>query len=341
MTATVEAAAPPPTAARDDDLLTVEDLRLHIDTYRGSVRAVDGVSFRVGRRESVGIVGESGSGKSMTALSLLRFVPPGARFTSGAVHFRGEDLLKLSEEEMRRIRGRHISMVFQDPMTFLNPLLRIDDQIGETLVLHHGLTRRQARARAVDALRMVRIPSPEYVARQYPHQLSGGMRQRALIAMAMIAEPQLLIADEPTTALDVTVQAQIIALLRDLREESGMSLLLITHDLGIVAHVCDRIYVVYAGRVMEEGDVRTLFRGALHPYTAALLSAVAYEEGPDGMVGYIDGTVPSPIDPPEGCRFQTRCPKVMPICRQRQPRRLPVTETHAVYCWLYDTATDD
>lgn len=323
-----------------DDLLAVEDLKLYITSYRGTIKAVDGISFRVAQRESVGIVGESGSGKSMTAYSLVRFTPPGSRFEDGRIMFGGRDLLKLSDEEMRKIRGRHISMVFQDPMTFLNPLMKIGDQIGESLILHHGISRKEAWARSIDALRMVRIPSPEDVADHYPHQLSGGMRQRVLIAMAIIAEPELLIADEPTTALDVTVQAQIITLLRDIKEERGLSLLLITHDLGIVANVCDRIYVVYAGRVMEEGDVRTLFRGAKHPYTAALLSSIAYEEDDSGDIGFIEGTVPSSIDPPVGCRFQTRCDRVMPICRERQPRRLPLSETHAVYCWLYDYDTD-
>ena len=319
-----------------DDLLTVENLKLHIRTYRGTVQAVDGVSFRVGRQESVGIVGESGSGKSMTALSILRFTPPGSFFADGRAEFMGRNLLELDEAEMRRLRGREISMVFQDPMTFLNPLLTIGDQIGEVLVQHEAMSWRKARARAVEALRDVRIPSPEYVAGQYPHQLSGGMRQRALIAMAIIGSPALLIADEPTTALDVTVQAQIIELLRTIKEEKGLSLLMITHDLGIVAHVCDRVYVVYAGRVMEEADTVSLFEQPLHPYTAALLDSVSYEEEAGGSVGFIEGSVPGLIDPPAGCRFHTRCPKAMPVCKRLQPPRTVRSDTHAVYCWLFE-----
>ncbi|AZQ68308.1 ABC transporter ATP-binding protein [Silicimonas algicola] len=326
---------------RPERLLTVEEMCLHIDTYRGTVRAVDGVTFHVDQGESVGIVGESGSGKSMTALSLMRFTPLAGRFTAGSAMFQGRDLLKLSEREMRKIRGKDISMVFQDPMTFLNPLIRIGDQIGEVLVEHEGLSRRAAFNRAVEVLRQVRIPSPEDVAAQYPHQLSGGMRQRALIAMAIIGAPSLLIADEPTTALDVTVQAQIIELLRGVKEKHGLSLLMITHDLGIVAHVCDRVYVVYAGRIMEEAGVFEVFETPRHPYTTALLSSITYDEESGDGIGYIEGTVPSLIDPPEGCRFHTRCPAAMPVCRRLQPPRTRVSETQSVYCWLYEEAQDE
>ncbi|WP_246727674.1 ABC transporter ATP-binding protein [Chelativorans sp. Marseille-P2723] len=317
------------------DLLEVDRLAVHIDTYRGTVKAVDGVSFRIGEKESVGIVGESGSGKSMTALSLLRFTPPGARFAEGRILFEGHDLVRLSQEQMRSVRGNRISMVFQDPMTFLNPLMKVGDQIAEGLV-KQGVGRRQAREKVIEALRQVRMASPEDVADQYPHQLSGGMRQRALIAMAIIRSPALLVADEPTTALDVTVQAQIINLLREIKEEHGLSLLLITHDLGIVAHVCDRIYVMYAGRIMEEADVFSLFRDGKHPYTRGLIASVAYEDQPGGAVSFIEGSVPSPINPPAGCRFQTRCPHVMPVCREKQPPRTRISDTQAVYCWLYE-----
>lgn len=335
-----------PTTAADggaqmpgESLLEVDRLAVHIDTYRGAVRAVDGVSFRIGRKESVGIVGESGSGKSMTALSLLRFTPPGSRFVDGRILFDGRDLLQLPPEEMSAVRGSQIAMVFQDPMTFLNPLIKVGDQIGEGLV-KRGMSRGEARRRALEALRLVRMPSPEDVAEQYPHELSGGMRQRALIAMAIIGSPALLVADEPTTALDVTVQAQIISLLRDIKEKQGLSLLLITHDLGIVAHVCDRIYVVYAGRVMEEADVASLFRDGRHPYTRGLIASVAYEEAPGGAVGFIEGSVPSLIDPPPGCRFHTRCPHAMPVCRERQPPKTRISQTRSVYCWLYEGSDD-
>jgi oligopeptide/dipeptide ABC transporter ATP-binding protein len=315
--------------------LEVDTLATHIDTYRGTVKAVDGISFRVGAGESVGIVGESGSGKSMTALSIMRFTPPGARFVSGKILFDGVDLLGLSQETMRTIRGRKIAMIFQDPMTYLNPLMKVGDQIGEVLVKHEKISKREARKKAVDALRMVRIPSPADVAVQYPHQLSGGMRQRALIAMAIIGSPALLIADEPTTALDVTVQAQIINLLREIKETRGLSLLLITHDLGIVAHVCDRIYVMYAGKVMEEGDVFSIFSGSKHPYTIGLIESVAYRDQPGGMISSIEGSVPSLVSPPAGCRFHPRCRQAMAICREEEPPQLEVSATQSVYCWLY------
>jgi oligopeptide/dipeptide ABC transporter ATP-binding protein len=272
----------------------------------------------------------------MTALSLMRFTPPGARFVSGRVMFEGKDLLTVSADEMREMRGYRIAMVFQDPMTFLNPLMTVGDQIGEFLVRREGLNRRQARARAVEALKLVRMASPEDVAGQYPHQLSGGMRQRALIAMALIGAPALLVADEPTTALDVTVQAQIINLLKEIKEETGLSLLLITHDLGIVAHLCDRLYVMYAGKIMEEADVFSLFENAKHPYTQGLIQSVSYEESAGGAIAFIDGSVPSLIDPPRGCRFHTRCPHAMPICRERQPVRTTISPKQSVFCWLYE-----
>ena len=322
-------------AAAARNVLEVDSLSVHIGTYRGTVEAVGGVSFRVAPRECVGIVGESGSGKSMTALSVMRFTPPGARFVAGSIAFDGVDLLTLSQEQMRGIRGRRIAMVFQDPMTFLNPLMRIGDQIGEYLVRREHVGRREARERAIDALKLVRMASPDDVANYYPHQMSGGMRQRALIAMALVGAPALLIADEPTTALDVTVQAQIINLFKEIQEERGLSLLLITHDLGIVAHLCDRLYVMYAGKIMEEADVFSLFANSKHPYTTGLIRSVSYDDTVGGDISYIDGSVPSLINPPVGCRFRERCPHAMPICGEKEPPRTEFSPTQAAYCWLY------
>ncbi len=318
-----------------DDLLTVSSLKTHIHTYRGVVKAVDGISFTVGRGEAVGIVGESGSGKSMTALSIMRFVPPGARFEDGTILFDGDNLLDLPIEAMRKIRGCRIAMVFQDPMTYLNPLKKVGDQIAEVLIKHGNMSRRDARPKTIAALRSVRLASPEEVVGQYPHQLSGGMRQRVLIAMAIACHPSFLIADEPTTALDVTVQAQIIDLIKDIRAEMGLPLLLITHDLGIVAHLCDRVYVMYAGKIMEEADVATLFHGPRHPYTAGLMESIQYAERPGAAVSYIEGSVPDLRDPPRGCRFHPRCRRVMDICREQQPERFAISETQAAFCWLY------
>jgi len=319
----------------DESLLTVTSLKTYIHTHRGVVKAVDGVTFAVGNGESVGIVGESGSGKSMTALSIMRFTPPGARFEDGTIHFEGVNLLDLPPEEMRKLRGRKIAMVFQDPMTYLNPLMKVGDQIGEALVKHRDLSRKEARETAVEALRAVRIASPSDVAGQYPHQLSGGMRQRALIAMAISCSPAFLIADEPTTALDVTVQAQIINLLKDIRSEFGLPLLLITHDLGIVAHLCDRLYVMYAGKIMEEGDVSSIFRQSKHPYTTGLIESVLYKDKPGGIVSFIEGSVPDLLDPPRGCRFHPRCAHAMAVCREQEPPRFEISRTQSVYCWLY------
>jgi oligopeptide/dipeptide ABC transporter ATP-binding protein len=316
-------------------LLEVNSLKTHISTYRGVVKAVDGITFAVANGEAVGIVGESGSGKSMTALSIMRFVPPGARFVEGTIRFDGTNLLELSDGEMRRIRGCRIAMVFQDPMTYLNPLMKVGDQVAEVLMKHRNLSRAEARAQAVEALRSVRLASPEEVVGQYPHQLSGGMRQRTLIAMAIACRPSFLIADEPTTALDVTVQAQIINLLKDIRDEMGLPLLLITHDLGIVAHLCDRVYVMYAGKIMEEADVASVFHQPRHPYTVGLMESIRYADQPGAAVSYIEGSVPDLRDPPPGCRFHPRCRQAMDICRTEPPPRFPISETQAAFCWLY------
>ncbi len=318
-------------------LLELVDLRTHFHTDDGVVRAVDGVSLDVRAGETLAVVGESGSGKSVTSLSILRLVaqPPG-RYAGGEIRFRGKNLLALTEAEMRRIRGAQISMIFQEPMTSLNPVHTCGAQIEEVLRLHEGLSRADARARAIDMLRKVGIPSPEQRVDEYPHQMSGGMRQRVMIAMALACRPALLIADEPTTALDVTIQAQILELLRDLQRELGMAVLLITHDLGVVAEVADRVAVMYAGQVVEYGAVRDLFRGTAHPYTAGLLASRPRLGGARERLRTIPGQVPDPADFPPGCRFHPRCPIAQARCRAELP---PLTERgagHHVRCWRAD-----
>jgi peptide/nickel transport system ATP-binding protein len=311
-------------------LLRVRDLRTSFRTDAGILRAVDGVSFDVPEGKSMGIVGESGCGKSMTALSILRLVPaPAGHIESGSVEFRGKDLLKVTQAEMRSIRGNQISMIFQEPMTSLNPVYTAGSQIAEAVRLHQKKSRREANARALEMLRLVGIPSPETNIDAYPHQLSGGMRQRVMIAMALACQPSLLIADEPTTALDVTIQAQILATLGDLQKKLGMSIILITHDLGVVAEYTERVVVMYAGRVVEQADVSALFAHPRHPYTRGLLESIpgqgATTKG-EGRVRLktIEGMVPDLRDLPAGCRFADRCPMVIPACSEREPDLIAV-----------------
>jgi oligopeptide/dipeptide ABC transporter ATP-binding protein len=315
-------------------ILQVEDLRTHFTTDDGVVRAVDGVSFDVGAGETVALVGESGCGKSVTALSILRLVPePPGRIAGGRVMFRGRDLLALTPAEMRRVRGREISMVFQEPMTSLNPVFSCGEQVAETLVLHERLGGRAARARAVELLRLVGIPAPEQRAAEYPHQLSGGMRQRVMIAMALACRPALLIADEPTTALDVTIQAQILELLRRLQDELGMAVLLITHDLGVVAETADRVVVLYAGQVVESCDAADAFRRTGHPYTAGLLASLPRLGSRGGRLRVIPGQVPDAARFPAACRFHPRCPAVQERCRTVDPPLEPLGGGHQARCW--------
>lgn len=319
-------------------LLRVEALTTHLFTDSGTVHAVEAVSLQIGRGEAVALVGESGCGKSMTALSLMRLVRPPGRILGGRVEFGGTNLLELQEEEMRRLRGGSIAMIFQDPMTFLNPLMRVGEQITEAVRLHQGLEQRAACAVALDALKLVRIPAPDSVIEYYPHQLSGGMRQRVLIAMAISSRPSLLIADEPTTALDVTVQAQIMHLLGDIRRELGSAMLLITHDLGLVAEYCDRIYVMYAGHIVEEAEVGRLFESPQHPYTRALLKSTL---GPDTRVAAfesISGQPPNLARPPSGCRFHPRCPEVIARCALEEPPVCRPAKGRQVRCWLHAEA---
>ncbi len=318
-----------------ETLLSVESLVTSFRTERAVIRAVDGISFSVKRGETIGLVGESGCGKSVTSLSILRLIqtPPG-RIESGRIVFGGQDLLALGDDGMRGIRGNRISMIFQEPMTSLNPVFTVGDQIGEVFRIHQGLGRKAARAKAIEMLKLVRIPAPESRVDEYPHQLSGGMRQRVMIAMALACRPELLIADEPTTALDVTIQAQILDLMAKLQAELNMAILLITHDLGVVAEVCRYVIVMYAGRIAEEGPVSAIFREARHPYTAGLMRSIPRLGRKTEYLPTIEGTVPSLAALPKGCRFQTRCPHAFDRCRQEEPPLIAVGEGHRAACWL-------
>ncbi|MFP4624644.1 MAG: ABC transporter ATP-binding protein [Gemmatimonadota bacterium] len=317
-------------------LLEVQDLRTYFHTEDGIARAVDGVSFQVDRGEVLGVVGESGCGKSVTSLSIMGLVDEPGRIEEGSrIRFDGRELTALSEGEMRKVRGNDIAMIFQEPMTSLNPVYPVGDQIAESLRLHRGLDKRAARERAVELLTLVGIPVPARRVDEYPHQLSGGMRQRVMIAMALANEPDLLIADEPTTALDVTIQAQILELLLELRREMGMAVLLITHDLGVVAEVCDRVVVMYAGQVVEEGPVTEIFRRPAHPYTQGLLAAVPRPDRRGGELAVIPGTVPPPTRWPAGCRFRDRCPYAWDRCATL-PGLLPAGPEQAGRCWLIE-----
>ncbi len=323
-------------------LLEVRELRTHLRTPEGLVRAVDGVSFAVAAGRTLGIVGESGCGKSVTALSILGLVPrPPAERIDGAVWFDGRDLLRLDEASMRDLRGDRVAMVFQEPMTSLNPAYTVGEQIIEAIVRHERVDRAAARTRAIELIRRVGIPAPEQRVDDYPHRLSGGMRQRAMIAMALACRPQLLIADEPTTALDVTIQAQILDLLRDLRRDLGMALILITHDLGVIAELCDEVVVMYGGKIVERAPVDALFATPQHPYTIGLLGSLPGT--PDdaardnGVVPHrlaaIEGTPPNPIALPAGCRFHPRCPFAVARCREAEPSLVEVRPDQLAACW--------
>jgi len=367
-------------------LLAVQNLKTYFFTYGGVVKALDGIDFEVKKGETIGLVGETGCGKSVTSLAIMRLVPdPPGRIVDGTISFKGEDLLKKSEVEMRKIRGSRIAMVFQDPMTFINPVLTIGDQIAEVIELHQDLalesirlqiedlesrlastnkdsteangirseieklnrmmqspptiSRLQkkdvARKRTIDVLKLVRMPYPEKVLKQYPHELSGGMRQRAIIAMALSCNPDLLIADEATTSLDVTIQAQILFLLNDLKKRIGSSIMIITHDLGIVAEMCDRVIVMYAGVIVEESNTKELFKNPLHPYTVGLLSSIPRLDQDVNRLEIIPGSVPNLIFPPAGCRFHPRCKFGMIMCKDARPPMIEVAPGHKVACYLY------
>ena len=301
-------------------ILRVKDLRTHFRLRTGTLKAVDGLSFELRPGRVLCIVGESGSGKSVTAQSIMRLIQPPGRIVGGAVSYRDRDLLALGEREMEDLRGNRIGMIFQDPMTSLNPVFTIGEQIVETIVAHRGVNKDAAQARAVELMRLVGIPEPEGRLGDYPHQFSGGMRQRVLIAIAIACEPDVLIADEPTTALDVTIQAQILRLLSDIQKKLGSAMILITHDLGVVSAMADDVLVMYSGRMAEYGDVKTIFRGPRHPYTVGLLdSIIRLDDSRESVLRSIPGLPPVPVDPPPGCAFRDRCDRAMALCGQRDP----------------------
>ncbi|WP_185973575.1 ABC transporter ATP-binding protein [Ferrovibrio terrae] len=316
-------------------LLEVDDLRTHFATEGGGeFRAVDGISFAVESGKTLGIVGESGCGKSVTSLTVMGLLPSrGARIASGSIRFAGKDLRGLSADDLRDLRGNRLAMIFQEPMTSLNPAYTIGDQIMEGLTRHKGLTGAQAREQAIAMLRKVKIPAPEKRVDDYPHQLSGGMRQRAMIAMALACGPELLIADEPTTALDVTVQAQILDLLRELQRDLGTAIMLISHDMGVIAEMADHVAVMYAGRIVEQAPVEQLFDAPQHPYTIGLLGSIPRLDHTKDRLASIEGSVPDPLDPPPGCSFSPRCPFAEAECRTAAPALREVLPGHAVACW--------
>lgn len=319
----------------EEALLEISQLKLHFFTDKGVVKAVDGVDLTVKEGEVVGLVGESGCGKSVTSLAVMGLVEAPGRIVGGSIRFGGRDLTKLSHKEMRQIRGNEIAMIFQEPMTSLNPVYTIGNQIMEAIRLHQKVDKKEARERAIEMLRLVGIPAPEKRVDEYPHQLSGGMRQRAMIAMALSCNPSLLIADEPTTALDVTIQAQILELMERLQEEFEMAIMMITHDLGVVAGMADEVAVMYLGQIVEHSDVRSVFKSRYHPYTEGLMGSIPVLGSRVERLTPIQGMVPDPRWMPEGCRFADRCPKRMPVCDQPPPVLEP-DPGHFARCWLYD-----
>ncbi len=321
-----------------DILLEVKNLKTYFYTDEGVAKAVDGMDFVIRRGETLGMIGESGCGKSVSALSIMQLVasPPG-RIVEGEILFEGEDLLKKTPSEVKKIRGNDISMIFQEPMTSLNPVFTIGNQIMEPIILHQKLNKEKARKKAIEMLDMVGISSPEKQIDNYPHQLSGGMRQRAMIAMALSCEPKLLIADEPTTALDVTIQAQILELLKKIREEIGMAVMMITHDLAVIAEVSDNVLVAYAGKALEYADVKTIFREPKHPYTQALYDSIPrLTDTKKRRLEVIPGMVPNPLEFPPGCRFHPRCKFTKSVCKEEEPELEEVNTMHKVRCFIYD-----
>jgi oligopeptide/dipeptide ABC transporter ATP-binding protein len=320
-----------------DVLLSIKGLKTNFYTYTGVVKALDGIDLDINKGETIGLVGETGCGKSVTALSIIRLIqwPPG-KIDEGSITFDGKDLLKLSNKEMQKIRGNQISMIFQEPMNAFNPVYTIGDQIAEVIMLHQKKKKKEAWQQAIEMLKFTGIPAPERVARSYPHELSGGMLQRSMIAMALSCQPKLLIADEPTTALDVTIEAQILDLMKGLKSTTGSSILLITHDLGIIAEMCDRVGVMYAGNIVELSDVETIYHNPSHPYTNGLICAIPRLSTKQcSRLETIPGNVPNLIIPPPGCRFHPRCSKAMDRCRKEKPGVYKIGEGHFVSCFLY------
>ncbi len=317
-------------------ILEVKNMKTSFFTHVGEVQSVRGVSFNVEKGQAIGIVGESGSGKSVTSMSIMRLLQYPGTIKEGEVFFKGEDLVKKSKSEMMAIRGNQIAMIFQDPMTSLNPVYTVGDQIMEAVIRHQGLNKKDAREKAIDMLRMVGIPSPESRIDNYPHEFSGGMRQRAMIAIALSCQPDLLIADEPTTALDVTIQAQILELLKELKDKVNTSIILITHDLGVVADVCSRIVVMYGGLIMEEGSAEEIFYNPMHPYTMGLLKSIPrLDQGHKQRLVPIPGSPPDLIKPPLGCPFAARCPYTMKICQEHLPEYYESAPGHRAMCWVH------
>ncbi|SKC76175.1 ABC transporter ATP-binding protein [Maledivibacter halophilus] len=322
-------------------LLEVKDLVLGFNIEDEFINVIDNVSFSINKGEIVGLVGESGCGKSITSLSVMRLLPRTAVVPNGEIFFNSKDLLKISEDDMIGMRGKEIAMIFQEPMTSLNPVYTIGDQISEILLLHRKMSKKEAVNKSIEKLKIVSIPSPEKVIKQYPHELSGGMRQRVMIAMAMACNPKVLIADEPTTALDVTIQAQILDLIKDLKDETQASILLITHDLGVVAEMCDYVIVMYAGRVVEEADIYSIYENPQHPYTVGLLKSLPTLNEIRTRLHTIKGTVPAPKDFLQGCRFAPRCERATDICFNETPPLIEVGDTHKVRCFLASNREED
>jgi len=324
------------TTTKTESIVSVENLKTYFYTEDGVVPAIDGVSFDIKKGETLAIVGESGSGKSVTSLSIMGLIPsPPGRIENGDIKFHNESLLTKTEKEMRAIRGNQISMIFQEPMTSLNPVYKIGDQIIESIILHQKLSKNEAKKEVIRLLNLVGIPEPERRLTQYPHELSGGMRQRVMIAIALACNPEVLIADEPTTALDVTIQNQILALMKKLKRETNMSIMLITHDLGVVAEMADRVVVMYSGQVVEQGDIFTIFENPKHPYTEGLLRSMPTAEKRSGKLYAIEGVVPNPLNLPKGCRFAPRCEYATTLCKNEMPEIQPLSEDEVVRCWKY------
>ncbi|NIK11930.1 ABC transporter ATP-binding protein [Alkalibacillus almallahensis] len=323
-----------------ETILEVNDLRTSFFVEGNEVKAVDGVTFDVPKGKTLGIVGESGSGKSISALSILQLIDSPGKIVGGEINFKGDNLLKYNDNQMRKIRGNQISMIFQEPMTSLNPVYTVGQQLREALKIHRGLGKEAGTEKAVELLELVGIPSPRSRVTQYPFELSGGMRQRVMIAMALACDPELLVADEPTTALDVTIQAQILELLKELQDEFDMSIIMITHDLGVVAETCDYVAVMYCGKVVEYADVNTLFKNPRHPYTVGLLNSLPRSDVDQEELEPIHGTVPAPHEMPVGCRFAPRCPFATDLCHEKLPDLEDIGDEEQVRCWIYTDEWD-
>ena len=321
-----------------ETILEIKDLCVEFQTVEGVVHAVDHLNYTLHKGEKLGIVGESGSGKSVSSLGMMQLIPnPPGRITGGEILYHGKDLVKASEKEMQKIRGNEISMIFQEPMTSLNPVMKIGDQVAECVLQHEKISKKEALKKAEDMLRKTGVPRVEHMMKEYPFQLSGGQRQRVMIAMALVCKPEILIADEPTTALDVTIQAQILDLMNQLKKETGTSILFITHDLGVVAEVCDDVAVMYCGRVVERGDVKTIFANPSHPYTKGLLGSIPRLGDAGKELKSIPGNVPNPKYMPKGCKFEPRCPYASEKCREEEPGFFQIEEGHISRCWLCES----